>query len=467
MMNRINSLVLNLIVAAAAAVSLPVAAADFTFVTTTDFASGSSSTINNAKTATSNVAPIHTDASSRFFLGSVYVVNRAGADNIQVLNPNTAFSTTIQFSTGNGSNPHDVSVFDATKCYVTRYDTDELWRMNPTTGAMISAISFASLSDADGLPEIDQLFQYRDRLFVSVQRLDRNNFYSPVGTSYLSVIDTNTDTIIDTDGVAPGTQSILLAASNPFSEIQLDYYTGMLYIACVGFFGVLDGGVATVDPETMLPGGIIFTEASAGGDILDVEITAPDKGFAIISTPSFNTELISFNPSTGVKTGTMYAPGAYVLQDIDRAPSGDLFLTDRTPTAPGIRCYDTETSLEITVAPIDVGLPPFELTFSLPTQTATDAPVASTSLGQNYPNPFNPSTSIPYTVRATANVRIDIFDAVGKRVATVVDGVRAPGTYVTTWDGLAPDGRKLSSGVYFSRLTAGNESMVRKLILVK
>ncbi len=98
----------------------------------------------------------------------------------------------------------------------------------------------------------------------------------------------------------------------------------------------------------------------------------------------------------------------------------------------------------------------------------TDVPVSLT-LGQNYPNPFNPSTTIQYTlagVRSQASgvseVRIVIYDVLGRAVATLVNGRQAPGTYEVKFDG-----SRLPSGVYFCHMTAGSFTKVRRMILAK
>jgi subtilisin family serine protease len=86
----------------------------------------------------------------------------------------------------------------------------------------------------------------------------------------------------------------------------------------------------------------------------------------------------------------------------------------------------------------------------------------SFNLEQNYPNPFNPSTVIKYSIPAAGNVNIKVYDILGNEVKTLVDGNKAPGNYSVTFDA-----RALPSGVYLYKLTAGNYTSVKKLILIK
>ena len=71
------------------------------------------------------------------------------------------------------------------------------------------------------------------------------------------------------------------------------------------------------------------------------------------------------------------------------------------------------------------------------------------SLGQNYPNPFNPSTIIPYQLAASAHVRLEVFNLLGQRIATLVDGQRPAGTHTAMWNATG------AAGVYIYRLTMG------------
>lgn len=86
------------------------------------------------------------------------------------------------------------------------------------------------------------------------------------------------------------------------------------------------------------------------------------------------------------------------------------------------------------------------------------------SMSQNYPNPFNPGTRIDYTVPEgySGNVRIQIYDALGRFVETIVDDTRTSGRYTAVW---TPHG--VSSGVYFCVLRWGKESVIRKMLFIR
>ncbi len=84
------------------------------------------------------------------------------------------------------------------------------------------------------------------------------------------------------------------------------------------------------------------------------------------------------------------------------------------------------------------------------------------SLLPNYPNPFNPMTEIRYTLPKECLIRLEVFDILGRRVATLVDGFQRAGYKSIRWDG---DG--MASGIYFYRLKAGDYTKVRKMVLIR
>ncbi len=84
------------------------------------------------------------------------------------------------------------------------------------------------------------------------------------------------------------------------------------------------------------------------------------------------------------------------------------------------------------------------------------------SLGQNYPNPFNPSTKLKFEIAKTGNVKIVVFDVLGRQMQTLVNEVLQPGTYNTSFDA-----SMLSSGVYFYRMEAGDFTDVKRFVVLK
>lgn len=103
--------------------------------------------------------------------------------------------------------------------------------------------------------------------------------------------------------------------------------------------------------------------------------------------------------------------------------------------------------------------------FGEPGVTGVDEPgsVPETfSLEQNYPNPFNPETQIRYRLPATADVKLEVFDVRGQKVATLVNARQARGIYTVTFNG-----ESFSSGTYFYRLDAGSSRQIKRMVLTK
>ena len=89
------------------------------------------------------------------------------------------------------------------------------------------------------------------------------------------------------------------------------------------------------------------------------------------------------------------------------------------------------------------------------------------SLHQNYPNPFNPTTNIGFTLPVSGKARIDIFNILGKLVATPFDGIAQSGANEVVWDGRNFAGETVATGIYFYRLTADNYVETKKMTLMK
>lgn len=83
-------------------------------------------------------------------------------------------------------------------------------------------------------------------------------------------------------------------------------------------------------------------------------------------------------------------------------------------------------------------------------------------LSQNYPNPFNPSTTIRYNLPKEAMVSIKVYDMLGREMKTLIKEYKSAGSYNVEFNA-----SNLTSGIYFYRLTAGDFTQVKKLVLMK
>ena len=89
------------------------------------------------------------------------------------------------------------------------------------------------------------------------------------------------------------------------------------------------------------------------------------------------------------------------------------------------------------------------------------------TLRQNYPNPFNPATSISFALPEAAHARLDIFDVLGRRVATLIDSDMPAGFHTIEWHSQAQDGRGVASGIYFAKLVSGTHAATIRMSFLK
>ena len=89
------------------------------------------------------------------------------------------------------------------------------------------------------------------------------------------------------------------------------------------------------------------------------------------------------------------------------------------------------------------------------------------ALEPNYPNPFNPSTTIRYQLAENSKVTLKIYNLLGQEVRTLMNTHQSNGIHSVIWDGTNNFGQRVTSGVYFYRLQAGDFVKTRKMVLVK
>jgi hypothetical protein len=304
-------------------------------------------------------SPIHADALVRTAGDTAFVVNRFLGDNLQVLNDR--LGTRVQCSTGVGSNPHDVAVVAPDKAYVTRYDREAMWVVDPSVTNCErfrrGTVDLSALADGDGLPEMSQMVVVGTQLFVNLQRLDRRAGFTGTRPSMLAVIDVATDTV---------TGAIELLGRNAFADasgLQREPGTGKLLVPQAGsVYRTGDGGIERVDPVALVSEGFVVTEDALGGTVTDFVVVGPQKGYAIVIDESLRNLVVSFDLQTGVRLARVFASPQF-LADLAVGPDGTVWLADRALPRPGLRLFDPVTDEQRTRGVIDTGLPPFSIGF--------------------------------------------------------------------------------------------------------
>jgi len=329
------------------------------YVATSDYTVGASATLSGSPPINPcrPKSEISSDPVARYYDGRIFVVNRFGFDNIQILNPYKDLKTIKQYSTGNGSNPQDIAFASPMKAFISVYGNDKLLIVNPRGGKSLGNVDLSAYADVDGLPEPAKMLVVKDRLFVAIQRLDSANWFAPTVKSMMAVIDTVTDQVVT---------AVDLATTNPVTDLIYDPVNSKIYVGCAGAFKAFgnpadDGAIESIsvdiinDVYTVDP--VLFSEATLGGDVSAMAMVSSTQAYAMISDGATN-HLVRFDPSNTVAGTTEIWNTTSWIQDMALDPYGYLYVADGDFVNPGVRVWDTLTDTQVSGGAIDVGLPP-------------------------------------------------------------------------------------------------------------
>jgi hypothetical protein len=277
------------------------------------------------------------------------------------------------------SNPHWVAFASATKGYLSRYEYNTLWIIDPSAESeedfKTGEIDLSAYADSDEVVEMSKMAVVDGKLFVILQRMDRSDAWNwlPSNTAYLLVIDTGTDEIVDADTDAPGVQAVELTVRNPV-DIRYAAETGMLYVLGVGKYPGFDtpaeytGGIEAVDPATYATTLIVDDDdgegtAAYGGNINAMAIASSTKGYLVVYEAWGDTSVRTFDPGTGAVGDVIETLAHKDIQGLAVDDGGFLWVLDASFAAPGVLVYDTTTDTQVGDL-IDLGgLSPGAITF--------------------------------------------------------------------------------------------------------
>ncbi len=207
---------------------------------------------------------------------------------------------------------------------------------------------------------------------------------------------------------------------------------------------------------------LAFNNRDGQSTSIVVEITPPHDGtYTYYLAPG-----MAYGPAS--PTWTYTATGFYSqhLGACQRLPNGNTLIAESTSAylfevnSAGAVQWSFDTTGEIARSlRYGTGYPGLA---ALGISGTEQAPPAGVALAQNYPNPFNPKTTISYTLAQPAAVQLCVFDALGREVASLVDGAQAAGEHVVTFDASG-----LASGTYLYQLAVDGAIVTKKLMVLK
>ncbi len=326
--------------------------------------------ITPPRTPTVNVQTTHSDAVVRAFQGKLYVVNRLGADNIEVIDPAQAFKVTEQFSVGQGTNPQDIIVSAPHRAFVTLYQpadnksadltVGDFLIVDPETGTILKTIDLTPFTadDGDRFARASQMVIVNDKIFIVVQDLPSDLSLPPDQPGKLVVFDRTKEEI---------TGSVILQGRDP---VNLTYSpeTNLIYVSDADYFDINSpyGGIEAVDPTTLKSQGILIDDLLLGGAPGDIEV-GRGRGFVTVgyfdaNTGNFATKVSAFDLIAKAPTPQdLYGSQGYI-QDIAVDQNGDLLVGDRDPNVNGVVFLNPKTG-SVTDGPINTGAAPASITF--------------------------------------------------------------------------------------------------------
>lgn len=255
----------------------------------------------------------------------LYQIGRFGTDTVTRFDPIDTSVFDYQYSVNRdgeeSANPQAIAFLNSTKAYLTRYGSNLMWIINPSASSeeeFYSGEIDLSAYDVD-VPNMTDAIIVGDKLFVLLERLEG---FVPSKVAYIVVIDTNTDTEIQTNQGSDGLAGIELSVVNP-TALQYNAATGEIYVVGRGnYFGnsavttdFHSGGIEVIDPDNyehyiLLDDG---TDDNNQGYFVDAVVVNANLGYLLTYAAWETTTLRTFNPTTGLLSDTLFEG----LQDVD------------------------------------------------------------------------------------------------------------------------------------------------------
>ena len=280
--------------------------------------------VGGARSAQNNLLPTPTtDITVAAYGHFFYRIERFQADSVTKFDINAPETPIWQFSTMDDtdtatSNPYDMIFVSDQKAYLLRYGSARAWIVNPSAITQadfkIGELDLSAYDDGDGIPEMSSAVIANGKLFIAMQRLDRDDGFSPTNDVYVAVFDTATDREIATGTDNPDNVMGIVLPIRNIGSIQYLAANNTIYIQGAGGYesswsgraADYSGGIMAIDPNSYSVSQILDdgdSENHPYGNISGMGIVSPEKGYFVGYAGYGDNALYMFNPTTGSVLG--------------------------------------------------------------------------------------------------------------------------------------------------------------------
>lgn len=326
-------------------------------LTTSDYVSGSMATVKvGGTTVTEDVFPAGSDAVVVAEGARLFVLTRSTEDTVAVFDDLDFSAPTVEFSTGDASNPQSVATCGG-NLFVTLYAKDWIGVYEPAGGQQVGSVDLSAYSDDDGTPEASTMVLGADGyLYVALEQLDYLSTYASLdGSGTLVKVDCTAMEVVDSWDVGPNPR-VTQGAGDTLIVYGGDYYLP-------DWSGpALDGGLWIFDTATGTLSDALVTEADLGANIGNVAVSGDAAFFTLDDGLTWESWCLDLGDGTPTLAGE---PLAYVT-GARTAPDGTVWALQRADFAGnaseiGTVVYDVGTCAATTT--FTTTLPPYSLAF--------------------------------------------------------------------------------------------------------
>lgn len=284
-------------------------------------------------------------------------LNRGTDNNVRVYEAGSFSEPLVEFSTGDGSNPHDAALC-GTVLFVSMYGGTTLGVYDPLAGIQLETVDLSPYDDGDGYPEASDLVTIGNKLYVALQQLDQNNGWVANG-GMVAEVDCTSRAV--TNAWEVGASPDLF--NNPVDPSTLIVRTGT-YFDETGAFD-FTGGLATFDPATGTSTSFL-AEADLSANITGFAANAAGKGIVLTTDETWAYQVQCLDMTTGTLTLAESVP--QYLSGVVANERGEAWISARTswasPDPGGVLVYDMNACTSVTHDDwITLTLEPYSIAF--------------------------------------------------------------------------------------------------------